>query len=77
MDTLKITILPDGTIKTETDKVSMPNHANAEAFLRETARLAGGTTTVKAKQGHHHHHTGHGAHEHDHAHDHAHDHHHH
>jgi hypothetical protein len=49
-DTLKITILEDGTIKTETDKVSMPNHASAEMFIRECARLAGGTTEVKNKQ---------------------------
>jgi hypothetical protein len=51
-DRIKITILDDGTIKTDTDAVSMPNHANAEAFLRETARLAGGTVERKTKQGH-------------------------
>jgi hypothetical protein len=50
-DTIKITVLEDGTIKTETDKVSMPNHANAEAFLRDIGRLAGGPVTRKAKHG--------------------------
>ena len=66
MDRLKIEILEDGTIKTTTDAVSMPNHANAEQFLREMARLAGGTTVRKAKQGHSH------AHGHEHGHDHQH-----
>lgn len=51
-DTIKIEVLEDGTIKTTTDKVSMPNHANAEAFLREVARLAGGKTERKARHGH-------------------------
>ena len=50
-DTIKITVLEDGTIKTETDKVSMPNHANAEAFLRDMGRLAGGPVVRKAKHG--------------------------
>jgi hypothetical protein len=43
MDAANIEILPDGTIKLETGKVSMPNHANAEAFIRELARLSGGS----------------------------------
>lgn len=43
MDTINITILEDGTIKTETDKVSMPNHSNAERFLLAMADLCGGT----------------------------------
>lgn len=43
MDKIIIEVLEDGTIKTTTDKVSMPNHSNAEGFLREMARLAGGT----------------------------------
>lgn len=51
MDTITITVLPDGTIKMETDKVSMPNHSNAEGFLREMSRLAGGETTRKMKVG--------------------------
>jgi len=50
-DNIEIEILPDGTIKSSTDKVSMPNHANAEAFLREMARLAGGSTERKHKHG--------------------------
>jgi hypothetical protein len=52
MDKVKITILEDGTIKTETDAVSMPNHSNAEKFLLEIGRLAGGDIERKAKTGH-------------------------
>jgi len=50
-DKMIIEVLEDGTIKTTTDKVSAPNHMNAEAFLRETARLAGGPTERKHKHG--------------------------
>ena len=52
MDHITIEILADGTIKTSTDKVSMPNHSNAEAFLREIGKLAGGKVERKAKHGH-------------------------
>lgn len=62
-DTIQIEVLPDGTIKTSTDKVSMPNHANAEAFLRDMAKLAGGPVQRKSKP-HSHGHTH--AHEHEH-----------
>lgn len=71
-DKIKITILEDGTIKTETDSVSMPNHGNAESFLRDMFKLAGGNITRKAKNalhkllhGHTHEH-GHDEHEHHH-----------
>ena len=53
-DTIKITILDDGTIKTETDEVSVANHSNAEGFLRDMQKLAGGTVDSKHKQGHSH-----------------------
>ncbi len=66
MDIIDIEILPDGTIKTSTDKVSMPNHATAEQFLRDIAKLAGGKVERKRKQGfaHQHEHEHHHAHEH-------------
>ena len=50
-DKIKITILSDGTIKMETDEVSLPNHVNAEGFLREISRLAGGESEIKFKNG--------------------------
>jgi len=43
MDKITIEVLDDGTIKTTTDKVSMPNHQNAEGFLKAMATLCGGT----------------------------------
>jgi hypothetical protein len=68
-DKMMITVLEDGTIKIETDKVSAANHVNAEAFVRDAARLAGGPTIRKMKHSH-----GHlGEHEHDHEHSHEHE----
>lgn len=54
-DKIKIEILPGGIIKTTTDKVSMPNHANAEGFLRDMARMAGGKITRTHRHGGHSH----------------------
>lgn len=64
MDKLRIEILDDGTIRTTTDNVSAANHANAEAFLRYLAELAGGSTTrtrraETATQAREHEHAGH------------------
>jgi hypothetical protein len=56
-DTMDVEILEDGTLKITTGKVSMANHMNAEAFLRQVATLCGGKTERKQKeahQGHHH-----------------------
>ena len=50
-DKIQITILQDGTIRVETDKISGANHLNAEQFLREMSRLAGGTVEIKARKG--------------------------
>jgi hypothetical protein len=51
VDKITITILPDGTIKAETDKVSAINHASAEAFMRQLATAGGGQQTRKHKAG--------------------------
>ena len=59
IDTLNITILEDGTIKVETDKVSPANHMNAEQFLKFCAERAGGKTDRQRRghtHGEHHHH---------------------
>jgi len=48
-DKIKVTILEDGTIKVDTDKISGPNHVNAEGFIREMFKLAGGSITRKLK----------------------------
>lgn len=50
-DKIKIEILPSGDIKIDTDKISMPSHLNAERFLADVGRLAGGTVTKKHKHG--------------------------
>ena len=42
MDIIKVKILDDGTLKVETDKVSGPNHTNAEGLLREMTKAMGG-----------------------------------
>lgn len=51
MDEIKITVLEDGTIKIETDRVSAANHVNAEGFIREIFKLAGGTGRRTLKTG--------------------------
>lgn len=61
MDSIKIEILADGTIKVETDKVSGANHVNAEAFMKFLADKSGGEVTRTSK-----------GHIHDHAHTHEH-----
>jgi hypothetical protein len=53
-DTMKITVLADGTIKVETSAITTSNHTNAEAFVRLIAQLAGGETEIERKQKHQH-----------------------
>lgn len=48
-DTIKIQVLEDGTVRVETDRVSMPNHLSAERFLSQTFTLLGGEIKRKAK----------------------------
>lgn len=62
-DTMRIVILEDGTIKTETDKISAPAHQSAEAFLSTVSKFTGGEATRQRK-----------AHAHVHQHDHVHEH---
>lgn len=67
-DQIKATILPDGTIKLETDRISGPNHISAERLVTEIYTLAGGLTkrTRKANATSH----THGTHTHTHGHGH-------
>ena len=51
MDTMTITVLDDGTLKIETDRISQANHITAEAFLRNADRVCGGKQTRTHKQG--------------------------
>lgn len=58
MDTIKIQILDDGTIKVDTDPISVSNHVNAEGLIREMVKLAGGEAERKNKHGQTHTHNG-------------------
>ncbi len=69
-DKIKITILEDGTIKVDTDKISMPNHLSAERMLAGTFALLGGEIKRKAK--HAIQHAFNKQHDHEHGHDHQH-----
>jgi hypothetical protein len=62
-DVINVEILPDGTLKITTDRVSMANHGNAEALIRQLVSGAGGTATRVRKTGHAH--TQEHSHEHD------------
>lgn len=42
MDNITCTILEDGTVRVDTDKISGPNHSNAEAALQFLAKELGG-----------------------------------
>jgi hypothetical protein len=53
-DKMRVTILDDGSLKIETDKVSSANHTNAEGFIREMVRMMGGKQSVKNKVMHGH-----------------------
>lgn len=60
-DQIKITVLEDGTISIDTGAISGANHASADQFLNEIAKLAGGTretTKKKEKTMHVHNHGG-------------------
>jgi len=51
MDAMNVTILQDGTIKIETDRISQANHMTAEAFMRNMAHAGGAKQERKHKQG--------------------------
>jgi hypothetical protein len=44
-DEIEIEILADGTIKSQTSKVSAQNHQNAEGFFAWIGKLTGGRAT--------------------------------
>ena len=49
-DEMRIEILPDGTIRTETNPISPINHQSAEDFMKQIATLTGGPM-VRARRG--------------------------
>lgn len=65
-DVMRVQVLDDGTIKTETSEVSAANHTDAEDFLTDMQKLTGGPETREHREhekphdrygthGHHHH----------------------
>jgi hypothetical protein len=62
-DEIDIEILPDGTVKTTTPKISAANHSSAHSFMHSITDLLGGAKTAKKRTGMTH------AHEHEHTHD--------
>jgi hypothetical protein len=63
-DEVTIEILDSGLIKVTTDRISAPNHAAAEEFLRLMAELSNGGKQDRRRKAHAHHHS----HGHDHVH---------
>ena len=57
MDTIKVTVLPNGIIRVETDMVSGLNHMNAESFMRDIIKVGGGRVERRAKNTHGHTHS--------------------
>lgn len=70
MDEIEVTILPDGRIKLTTSRFSPALHVNAEQFLANVVKLAGGAVDRKHKPGGSGHTHGH-SHEHGHGHAHG------
>lgn len=55
-DVIEFTILDDGSLKIETDGISMPNHGNAELLIRQVLLEMGGEASRVRKVAHHHQH---------------------
>ncbi len=56
MTIIKVEVLPDGSVRVETDKVGQVEHMSAEKFLEFIKKEMGGEVTIKNKPGAHHHH---------------------
>ena len=55
-DVIEVEVLPDGSVKFLTDKISPANHRNAEEFMAAIARMLGGKTErTRRRHGHVHH----------------------
>jgi hypothetical protein len=50
-DKFTVQILDDGTLKITTDRVSAANHVNADNFIRELFRKAGGAVEIQHRHG--------------------------
>lgn len=61
-----VEVLPNGSIKITTDKISSPNHVSAERMIREIEKMAGGKVETKRNPKAHGHSHAHGPHTHQH-----------
>ena len=66
-DRMQIEITESGVLKITTDVLTAANHANAEAFLAQLARDAGGKDTTRTRRSDAQHTHSHAGHEHSHA----------
>jgi hypothetical protein len=48
-DTIRVSVMDDGTIKADNDGISMPNHSNADNAYRAIANLCGAVWAVFSK----------------------------
>jgi hypothetical protein len=51
MDQMQITVLEDGSLRIETDRISPANHMTAEAFMRNVQTACGGKQERTHKRG--------------------------
>lgn len=49
-DTIRISILPGGLVKVETDRISAPNHLSADRLVRGLEEDLGGRTQAERKR---------------------------
>ena len=49
-DEIDVTILADGTIRSDNGKISAPNHSNAGEFFRHLGELTGGKVQRTKRQ---------------------------
>jgi hypothetical protein len=50
MDNIRISILPGGLVKIETDRISAPNHLSADRLIRGVEDELGGTPQIERKR---------------------------
>lgn len=68
---ITVRVLPDGSVRIETDKIDDAAHVRAERFLSEVQKLLGGEATRQRRTDVHHDthdHNHEGEHDHDHSH---------
>ena len=65
-DTIFIEVLPDGTIRSTTPRISAANHSSASEFFKFLTRLTCGATSAKSRSKETHTHSSEHSHDHQH-----------